>query len=60
QPIEKLWGEFFVTGHLEPLEKIVRLLKPFTLPELAGEKLRRETAEEWAFWSLVEYGPDIP
>lgn len=60
EQIEALWGAFYATGHLKPIEQIVRLLKPFALSNPPTEGVLPKEIEQAAFWSLVNNAMDIP
>ena len=60
QQIDLLLGDFYATGHLAPIEKIVRLLKSFALSEPPEKGFTPQELEQVAFWSLVDLGKEVP
>jgi len=58
--LDAQWGVFYATGYLAPVEKIVRLLKPFALSGQPPEPTPSDSLEQAAFWSLVDHGNDAP
>ncbi len=60
EQIEALWGVFYATGHLKPIEQVVRVLKPFALSSPPAESALPKEPEQAAFWSLVNNARDIP
>ncbi len=56
--LDSLWGDFYATGHIAPVERIVRLLRPFA-PDVATDSTA-ETVDRKAYRTLVENGREVP
>ena len=59
EQIDALWGHFYATGHLQPVEKIVKLIGPPVSAKAPGN-VDEERLSELAFISLVDNGKEIP
>lgn len=60
EDIAAAWGEFYATGHLDPVREIVSLLEPFALSDPSDAVRKQSVPEQAAFWSLVENGREVP